>query len=138
MHVNEGLTAVLRGILKTTIFNQHVKLFKAPSAPDEDTVLADLVEPTFTGYAEIVVSSVTWPNPTINGSSEAESDSPTITWTCTTAPGSPETILGVAIVIDNNLGGNAIWWIDLLPTPRVITDVGDDVKVKLNFFAKNY
>jgi hypothetical protein len=135
MVTDEGAITILMNLLANSAFNGHVRLFTDDITPDASTVIGDLTEPTFTGYAQISLASVGFPTPTINGSGEAESDGPTMTWTCTSTPGSPETIHGIYVQIDDPVANPKCLYAARFSSPSVITASGDAINKKLNWFA---
>jgi len=138
MVVEEGLKAILRFILRDSVVGTSIGLFTNLITIADDTVLADLTEATFPGYAQVPAITVTWPDPAINVDGEAESDGPTIVWECTTSPGSPETIRGIFVQIVDNTATPALFSAYVFPDPVVITIIGDEVAKKLNWFTDNY
>jgi len=138
MVVEEGLKAILRFILRESVMGTSIGLYTNIVTIDDDTQLVDLAEATFPGYTQILATTVTWPDPAVNLDGEAESDGPTLTWECTSAPGAPETIRGIFVLILDNLGDENLFLAYNFPDPVVITIAGDEVAKKLNWFCDNY
>jgi len=138
MVVEEGLNCILRFMLRDSVFGMEIGLFTNSIVIDETTVLSDLDEATFPGYARIPAVSIVWPDPAINIDGESESDGPTMTWEATSAPGSPETIRGIFVRIVDNASVEALFVAYSFPDPTVITLAGDEVQKKLNWFVDNY
>lgn len=138
MIVEEGLKAILAFLLRDSGIDAEIGLFTDVLTETDVTVLADLTEATFPGYARQQTRSLTWPNPTINGDNEAESDGPTITFEATSAPGSPEVITGIFVTIKDEVAAEALFLCYSFPDPVTITAGGDQVQKKINWFCDNY
>lgn len=137
MVTNEGLLGLLRYLLRSSAIQTKIGLFANNYTPVPATVQADLTEATFAGYARIDATSITWPDPAINGDDQGESDGPTITWTCTAAPGSPETIYGLFVLFTDESAAIRTLFAFRFASPTVITLSGDLVSKKLNWFDAN-
>jgi hypothetical protein len=138
MNPDEGLIAIISDILRMSAMQTKIRLFTGSLVPAHDTILLGVTEATFPGYAPIVATSLTWPTPTINGSAEAESDGPTMTWTASSAPSSPEVITGIYVSIQDGSSSDRLWFAKRFVDSITITDIGDQVQKKLNNFNKNY
>lgn len=104
-----------------------------PGAADHLLVLADLTEATFAGYAAILTSTL--PVPTLNGSLEAESDSPTLTWTASGA-GLQTCFLAYVTFIDAT-ATERLYAVGRFSPPQSVVSIGDTINCKFNFFAFN-
>lgn len=138
MHPDEGQIAELDNILNRHEDSFTVILFTDDLTIDADTVLTDLHAPTFTGYGEIAGTGIVWPGAAIDGDGAALVNSPTITFTCTADPGSPELIYGIAVKIGDPTATYRLWFAQNFDTPVVIAANGDKVEKKLNFKKRNY
>lgn len=137
MMANEGKLELLRMFLLNSSPALYVRLFLDDITPDEDTVFADFTEPSFAGYAAIPTTSITWPDPAINGDEEGESDGPTITWTKSADALPPQVVHGIWISFQRGGGSPVVFWADRFTDPITITDAGDEVQKKLNWFDQN-
>jgi hypothetical protein len=95
----EGLPDQLGYIVSAPIvglLNWNLILWSNDIVPDDDTVYADLVVATFTGFSPVEVTRAGWTTPVIDGSSAVSTwgTTPT-TWTCT---GGAQTVYGYALV----------------------------------------
>jgi len=135
MIVNEGLICLLNDLLNGSSYGLKIKLFINNITPDANTVLGDLTEASFAGYSFISIPSVAYPAPTINGSGQAESDSGTLNWTCTSSPGSPQTVYGLYVIMEDTSALKKLLFAAAFDTPVVITTSGDEVNKKLNWYA---
>lgn len=138
MIVEQGLMSVLRFLLRDSAMNGEVGLFTNAITVNDGTVFTDLTEATFPGYARQPLTALVWPDPTINPDGEAESDGPTITWEATSAPGSPQDVTGIFVTIDDPDETENLFLCYVFPDPVTITDAGDQVEKKINWFCDNY
>lgn len=137
MVVDEGLIALLRYLLRSSAIATKIGLFSNDYTPTVATVLGDLTEPSFAGYSQIDADGVTWPDPTINGSDQGESDGPTLTWTCTADPGSPVDVHGIFVQINDETGTHRLFFAFRFAAPVTIAANGDEVNKSLNWFGQN-
>lgn len=92
-----------------------------PSTLNKDTVLADLTEPTFTGYARVAVAVGTR-RTNVNGDQISPLGKQTFQPTAT--PASPQTVNGWFLEVDGDLYG----W-DAFTSPFTFTTTGDALDV---------
>lgn len=137
MIVDEGLINLLGNLLASFNAPATIRLFNNNVTVVAGTVIGDLTEATFTGYAGKAISSVAFPTPTINGSDQAESDGPTMTWTCTSTPGSPETIYGLYVTFTDQFSNPKLLFAANFAAPEVITTSGDSINKIMNWFAQD-
>jgi len=138
MILNQGKIAVLRQLLRSATFDCEVRLFANDFEPTMTSVQGDFTDPT-NGYSPSLVRQVrdfTWPDPTINGTDDAESDGPTITWTCDSFSAA-ETIYGLYVTMLDETSGIKMLMAARFGTPVEITAVNDIVAKKLNWFAND-
>lgn len=124
--------------LAPAVGGNKVSLIAAAFTPGENLVLADLTLAAFTGSAAKTAGTGT------QGSGvDPATGEQIITildpaggwrWTCTVAPGAPETIFGIALT-DNTIA--TLLGIEALDTPVVIAAVGDMVQVGVVSFRIN-
>jgi hypothetical protein len=138
MIVEEGLNSMLRSLLRDSAIGGSIGLFSNDLTPADDTVFADLTEPGFPGYAQQLCTSLVWPNPAINGSGESESDGPVITFTASSAPGSPVTIYGIFCTVTDNADVVSLFLCYRFPESIDIVGAGDQVLKRINWFCDNY
>lgn len=138
MIVEEGLKAILRFLLRNEIIDAKIGLFTNALTPIDSTVLADLTEATFPGYAQIPTRDLTWPDPTINGDDAAETDGPTITFTADDDPGSPEDVHGLFVTIQDDEDEPMLFLCAAFADAVTITEAGDQVQKKINWFCDDY
>lgn len=129
------LDALLQGHLVAG--SLKIKLAKNnPAHADTAVVLADLTECDFPGYADFgTVGNLPSP-PTLNGSNEAESDSPTLTWT-RSSTGTAQTAYGLYITFTDSVSGARLFAWSRFGTPIVVTAGGDVIVKKVNLYAWN-
>lgn len=132
---DEGLITLLNDIINGSALVGTIRLYKNDVTPDHTTVIGDLTEATFPGYNSIIANGVGFPTPTINGSGQAESDGPTMTWTCTSTPFPTETIYGLYVTIPDATASNKLLYAGRFATPIDILASGDSVNKKLNWFS---
>ena len=138
MIVEEGLNSMLRSLLRSSALGGSIGLYVNDLDPGDDTIFTELTEATFPGYAQILCTAITWPDPTINITGESESDGPTITWTCTSTPGSPETVYGIFCTVLDEASVVSLFLCYKFPDPIDIAGSGDQVMKKINWFCDNY
>lgn len=129
---------MLRSLLRSSGLGASIGLYANDLDPSDVTVFTDLLEATFPGYAQQLCTSITWPDPAINGSGESESDGPTITWTCSGTPGSTETIYGIFVTVLDEDDVVSLFLCYKFPDPIDIAGSGDQVQKKINWFCDNY
>ncbi|MCE5292093.1 MAG: hypothetical protein LLG14_23020 [Nocardiaceae bacterium] len=102
---DEGIAAQLEYILKASISGVlpwQLMLFVNDIVPTHATVLADLVEATFQGYARVNLTRSEWTTPTVHdGCAHSTWGSTVVTWYVNGGP--TETIYGYAYV-DASMG----------------------------------
>lgn len=138
MIVDEGEIAILSLLLRLSEIDAQIGLFTNIITITDETVLGDLTEATFSGYARIPAGSVTWPGPTTNMDSEAESDGPTLTWEADADPVSPVDVTGIFMSIMDDEAVERLFMAYSFPDPITITNDGDQVQKKINWFCTNY
>ena len=133
-----GRRALLTCLFKYGFVPQLIGLVKAdPTPPDIDLEFTDLTEATFAGYSRIDLTSVTLPEPTIDGSNNGDIISPVLTWTSGTVT-STEVIYGMFAVMALGSLGDYFWWFNRWTAPVTISMPGQEIKRKLNFKANNF
>lgn len=137
MITKEGGKGILRCVFAKTISSAKIRLCQNnPGPADADLVIGDLTEATFPGYAQVDITTPTWPAPTTNLSNEAESDGPTITFTASAGGGLPQTCYGVYVAL-NDGAGEFLFAFGRFSPGKTVTNPGDTITVKLNWFAWN-
>lgn len=137
MITKEGAKGILRCIFAKTISSAKIRLCKNNPAPaDVDLLLGDLTEADFDGYSQVDIATPTWPTPTTNSSSEAESDGPEIIWTAGAGILAAQTLYGIYVVL-NDGGGDFLFAFGRFSPGKTVTATGDEIKVKLNWYAWN-
>jgi hypothetical protein len=106
-----------------------------PAGPIEDWVYGDFTEPTFTGYSGVAMSSN--PAATIDGAGKGESVSPTVTFTCSATPGSPQTIYTIWIEQTDTTSAHAVLFAFELDTPVVFNSAGDQLQRVIDLLSDN-
>lgn len=138
MIVDEGEIAILGQVLRSVDIDAQIGLFTNIITIVEGTALTDLVEADFSGYVRIVSADLTWPGPTTNMDSEAESDGPTITFEADGDPEEPIDVNGIFVTIKDEVGGEKLFMAYSFPDPVTIAADGDQVQKKINWFCTNY
>jgi len=136
MILNEGKIALLRQLLRNGEWDLEVRIYANDFTPTITSVQADFTDPT-NGYAPSLAQNIrdyTWPNPTINGSDQAESDGPIILWTCNSFT-SPETIYGLYVTMLDETDAVKVLMAAAFATPIDIAAVDDVVSKKLNWYS---
>jgi hypothetical protein len=118
MIVDEGEIAILGQLLRNPDIDAEIGLFTNIITIALDTVLGDLTEATFSGYARIASSSLTWPGPTTNMDSEAESDGPLLTFEADADPGSPIDVTGIFVTIKDDSDEEKLFMAYSFPDPE--------------------
>jgi len=131
---DEGLKAAVHTLLKSTGLTVAIKLFKNDVTIDSATVLADLTEADFPGYASKLTSDIVWLGPDIDGGGLGRMRSPELVWTASSAPGSPQTIYGIHIIVVDPGPSSRLFFAEAFAEPIVITLSGDEVKRKVTLF----
>lgn len=111
-------------------------LYKNNYTPVTGTLLGDLVESDFPGYAPL--AAVVEPVATVDGSHEAVSLGNLLTWTCSLAPGTPQQAFGVYVTWVDNTSTVQLLRADELVTPVSIAFAGDQVNVKVDWYFQDY
>jgi hypothetical protein len=137
MIVDEGLITLLDNFLLGFTTTARIRLFANNVTVDASTVIGDLTEATFPGYAYILTTAVGFPTPTINGSDQAETDGPTMTWTCTSTPGSPETVYGLYVTSTDSFSNPKLIFAVNFAVPQTITTTGDAVEKVMNWYTQD-
>lgn len=107
-----------------------VKLFKNNIVPDADTVLGDLTEADFDGYAEL---NPTGTAATINGSNQGEVEYDALTFT-RASTGAAQTIYGYYLKAVDDFANPYLLLVELFPAPVVVTNLGEAVVFNLRLF----
>lgn len=135
---NQGLIAELDLLLRSATINASIRLFQNNFVPDATSVLGDFTEPSFPGYNPINTRDLTWPGPSLTGV-EVVTNGPLINFLCSGAgSGTPCTIYGLFVQIQDSGGTTKLWEFDLFDTPIAINSGGDEVRKKLNFKRMTY
>ena len=110
---------------------QQIGLFNSPITPSTTDTLATYTahEATFTGYTRQTLNS--WGSAAPDGSGRGVIVHPNITFTCSIAPVSTETIYGYFVT-----DGTDLYWAQVADTPIDITLVGDSVIVTPRYTQK--
>lgn len=109
----------------------HMGLMTALTIQTPAAVLGDLTEPTFAGYARAVLT--TYPGAYVApGGISAEMPAPAIVFTCTSAPATPETIIGYFILDKND---QLVGW-ELFDTPIDVVVGGQQVPIVMKMVRK--
>lgn len=90
----EGRLSALEGLRSSPLGSAACVLFENDLTPDADTVLADLDEPTWTGYSRLALSG--WSDPALTADDHAVTVAGTVTWTKTDS-GSAD-VYGYAVI----------------------------------------
>lgn len=137
MTPKEGRKYILKNLLITHANDLYIRLAtNIPAGSADDVELADLTEATFPGYSQL--HAVVFPDPTINGSAEGETESPTLTWTGGGGVVTPETITGLYVVfIDPSFVEHLIFWEPFAASITIAAD-GEQVQKKLKILDNNY
>lgn len=121
---------------KSQIAPPAVRLAQAFSGSDEAHAdLADFTECDFGGYADYGLT--TMPSALPNGSDQAETDTPTLTWTADGTGTLPQTIVAVYVVVKDSTSAVTVVFVWLLATPVVINSAGDTFQRVIDFLCDN-
>ncbi len=134
MVVKHGLIALLGFVLRRSEIDAEIGLFTNDFTPDADTVLGDLTEATWSGYARVEVRSLTWPDPTINGDGQGESDGPTFSFIASADLVPAVLNYGLFITIRDDAGFEKLFFATRFATPASVEFTSDAVEKKLNWF----
>jgi len=136
MIANDGIKALIERICNSSSDNCKVRLFINDITPVATTTADDFSNPgnTYTPNNVQNLRDFTWPAPTINGSGQAESDGPEITWTCSSFT-SPETIYGLYVTIWDSTSTQWLLFAARFATPVTISASGDSITKKINWFT---
>lgn len=118
------LTAVAPGVADAGRFNgAKIALFTDDIVPSRATVLADLTQPTYTGYAisAAIVFGLAFTND--NGAAEVLGDGKQ--FPCT-ADGASQTVHGYMCL---NAAGTGVLWAERFDTPQTIATAGQNIFV---------
>lgn len=136
MFPDEGVLNILAYILASGDIDLKYRLFKTNITIDANTVLADFTECDFDGYAPL--DSVTEPAVTVNGSHEANSIGDLLTWTCTATMTPPQQAWGMYVTFTDLGTHDALLMAWTFDAPISIAFSGDQVKKKVNWYAKDF
>ena len=119
---NEGLPDLLDYMIRATIsgvLDWELMLFVNDIVPDQDTVYADLVEASLTGYSRVTLSRGTWTSPVIVSNRAVSTYGTTpISWSIT---GGSETVYGHALVTPSS---PVIRFVERWTTPVAVSPPG--------------
>lgn len=138
LFVDEGKKAVLKAMtadLPDAVIK--IRLYKALSGTagdDAGHILSDFTEADFAGYAALTGS--VFGAPSINGSSEGETDSTLLTWT-RSSTGSPQTILGIYITWHLTSGGDKLIFMHHFAASVTLVNAGEVIEKYVNLFDAN-
>lgn len=132
---DEGKLAAQNWILKKTETAAKILLWKDNAlTPTRTTVIGDLTECDFGGYAELTNS--VFGAPAINGDGNAESDTGVLTWTAAGLSGA-QTAYGFAIKIKNTAGTYVLFAVHKFAQPQTVTINGDIITFSLKDYFSN-
>lgn len=136
MFTNEALDNTLTHILLGGSFDLTYKLFKNDVTVDKDTVLADLEESDFEGYAAL--DAVAEPDPTVNGSDEAQSLGDELQWPSDADTDPPQQAFGLYVTFTGVDTTEKLFFAENFDAPVTFAFAGDVAKKKVNWYAKNF
>jgi hypothetical protein len=136
--VNEGMLALLGALVNGVNPTMKIGGIKVISggAVVAGSVIGDITESTFSGYAEITPSG--YSAPTVNGSSEGETDSPALAFTADSGISGAEHVIGVFTKIKDGSGTYKLFTAELFASPVTVALNGDTVPFTLNLFDKGF
>ncbi len=114
------------GPIKGALFGLTIGAY----TPTKKTVLTDLVEASYTGYAR-VIGVFSAPARDINGNINIESQ--LLLWQETTTPSS-NSITGWFLV---DTGGTILYWMEVFATPYSLVDLLSELKFVVEFIQSN-
>ena len=97
----------------------------------ENTVVADLVQPTFGGYASSILSGASW---TVTMGNPAVATFPDMSFACNISPFTPQTVYGYFVTRD---GGTNLMWAEKFPIPQIISATGERIVVSPRLTARD-
>lgn len=139
MFPDVALLYLLYYLFHSSAENLKVRLYTNNYTPVAGTVLASLTEATNTnipGYA--AKTGVAFPDPTINGSGQGESDGPTMTWTATSNPPAAIQVFGLYVTITGLDSVDHLIFAAKFGSPVTFAFSGDFCSKKLNWFDANF
>lgn len=134
MIVNDGLLALLRFFLRRSEVDAEVGLFVNDVTPTAATVLGDLTEAAWSGYARQELRALTWPDPTINGDDQGETDGPEFAFVASADLGSEILNYGLFITMRDDAGTEKLFFAQRFAVPNPVEFDDDEVRKKLNFY----
>jgi len=135
MFTLQSLDNVVKLLIVDDYRDLRIHLYKNDVTPDKNTVLADLTESTFTGYANL--DGTVFGATSHTGADESASDGPEMQWECT-ADGAAQQAFGMYTTFLNAAAARVMLTVDRFDEPVTIAFNHDKVKKKLKFRAKNY
>lgn len=139
LFVNEGKKCILDWIKYSSTVVVSIELITDAAIAEAPTVTyAGFTLATFGGYANINITGGGWPNASINGSVEGESDGPLLTWTATGVP-LPQTIYGLIVV---GLAHDGVTPLCLFyhkfAVTQTVTIAGDTITATVKLFSDDF
>ncbi len=129
----EGEKAVISVIAVTGTLK--IRLFNNLFTPALTNVKADFSEATFGGYAPKVADVTALGTLAWDVSNNAYGQIAAQTFTCSSTPGSPETIYGWYMTLEDSGGTDRVVCSHKFTTPAVIATAGDQVKFDFTLYV---
>lgn len=135
MFVNQALKNILDFLGASTAVDLKYHLFMNDETITAATVLDDLDESDFTGYASIAAAEGA---ASIIAGPEAESLGPELTWTCTADLVTAQQAFGIYCTMKDAGGTRVLFAAFNFDAPVTIAFEDDVVKKKVNWYTKNF
>ena len=97
----------------------------------ESTIVSDLVQPTFSGYASAIMSGPSW---TVVVGDPTVATFPDMPFLCNAPPSAPQTVYGYFVTRD---GGSNLMWAEKFPIPQIISATGERIIVSPRLTARD-
>ncbi len=136
MYPDVSLQELMDWFLRDVSVTVKYHLYKNDVTPTEATVLADLTESDFTGYAGI--GPIVEPSSIVDGAHQMISEGNTLTWTCTADLVTAQQAFGLYVTWVDDTSTTRLLRADRFTSPITIAFNGDQVQKKVDFYFKNY
>lgn len=136
MFVNIGLDNVLQFMIDSPDFELTYRLFKNNHTVTKNSVLADFTESDFEGYAP--KAAVEEPDATVNVDDEAQSLGDEVMWEADDDTDPPQQAFGVYVTFTGADAASKLLMAFNFDDPQTVAFLGDKVKVKVDWYTKNF
>lgn len=136
MYTHDGMKKLLNVMLNDADLGHKIHLFKNDYTPVNTTLLADLTEADFTGYA--AKDAVAESAPVINGNDEAYSTSGVLDFVSTADMNPVQRVYGVYVTFLDATATRVLLTATRFDNWQTIALSGDKVRLTMDWFLQRY